>query len=154
MTRNHVCALRKTKRVIAVGMHFLQKTLCRQQRPILLACVSFPLPVRPAHAPSSVKSPSDHTSCLNLFTVFPTCTDLWTSSCHGICPLSFSPGSSFPVTPVVPTNPNYFPFPPHTVFFPMSVLNSCCFPLSDLPFGPGDPFTSTIYWVFYLVQIT
>lgn len=37
------------------------------------------------------------------------------------------------------------------VFFPMSMLNPGCSPLSNLTFAPGDPFTATTCWVFYLM---
>lgn len=88
-------------------MHFYRRLFANKQRPILLTCVSFPLPIPPALC--SFKS--DHVSCLTLFSVSPACMDSCEQAPVGIC----SPPSS-PASPshIIPTNP-LFPFPPRAV---------------------------------------
>lgn len=101
---------------------FLQEALCKQQRPVPLSCVSFPLSKSPPHALSSVKSMPDSMSCLKLFNVILTPTASFTGTCHGICPVCSSLGSSCPIIPAVKANPNYFLFPTHTISFPCLCL--------------------------------
>lgn len=71
----------------------------------------------------------DRTYCLKLFNVTATRTDLWTGTCHGICPVFLS-RLKLPHHTCCYSKPKLFSFP-HSHRHPMSVLNAAYFSLSD-----------------------
>lgn len=93
---------------------FLQKALCKRQRPDLLSCGSLSLLIPPPHAPSSVKLMSDRTSYLNP-SMSPRNLQTLSEHLSWDLPTTSSPGSNFPITPVIPANSQ-------TIFFPHSAL--------------------------------
>lgn len=127
---------------------FLQKALCKRQRPDLLSCGSLSLLIPPPHAPSSVKLMSDRTSCLKPFNVSLKPTDSEWAPVMGSAHYLLS-RLKFPhYTCYSSKLPNYFLSPLSTLLF-----NMCYFSFSDLSMGHGEPFRSTIYGVFDLVQV-
>lgn len=145
--------MRETKPIRAVGKHFTGSSLqTAEARSALL----WPVPSSdPSTQSCSLKGEVHAPSFILPKTLpyFPAAYRSPVSSCPGIRPLPPSPGSSFPITPVTPENPTAF-LSPLPLFLPMSMLNTCCFYLFNLTFGPGEPFGSTTYWVLDPVQVT
>lgn len=114
-----VSALRETKRIKAAGMHFYRRFFANTRDQICSPVAHFLFrSLLPGCVPSGMKPMSDHTSCIKPFGVSWTPVDSEWAPFLGPALCLPSLGSSPPIIPVIPENPNYF----------LSPLTLCSFP--------------------------